>query len=396
MRFDTVIIGGGLAGMVAGIGLQKAGRSTAIVSTGQNALHFFSGSFDSLGEAPQEVLDLFSEAGIRLHYRPGVRLMPMGTFRESALSLDDISIFPTPKIGRKVLIVNFVGYHDFFSSFLAEGLEKEGMECRIRFLNLSDLTQPELGPNEMRAVQIARRMDQVWDKLVQEVRVLLKDDDTVVLPQVFGLKDASIPERIRQGIPAQVVFAGTLPPSVPGVRTQMLLKRRYEVLGGTYLMGDHVTGAHVFEDAVHSVVTKHLDRHYLEADHFILASGGFFSKGLISNPFKIFEPVFELDVDYNPDRNTWYNPSFDGAQPYMDFGVKTDASLRTFRKGEPLKNLYAAGSILGQTHPELGSGAGLAIRSALQVVDQILQEQPQDAADHTHPQDNEETNDHTL
>ena len=373
MRFDTVIIGGGLAGVVAGIALQKAGKSTAIVSTGQNALHFFSGSFESMQEAPQEVAEIFAEAGIRLHYSPGVCLMPMGGFRESALSLEDVRIFPTPKIGRKVLIVNFVGYHDFFSSFLAEGLEKQGMECRIRFLNLADLTQPEPGPNEMRAVQIARRMDQVWDKVVQEVRVLLKDDDTVVLPQVFGLKDPDIPARIRQAIPAQVVFAGTLPPSVPGIRTQIMLKHRYEVLGGTYLMGDKVTGAHVYEDRVHSVVTKHLDRHYLEADHFILATGGFFSKGLITNPFKIFEPIFELDVEYNPDRNTWYDPSFAGHQPYMGFGVRTDGQLLTSRNGSPIRNLYAIGSILGETHPELGSGAGLAVRSALQVVKEILQ-----------------------
>ncbi len=374
MRYDAVIIGGGLAGLTAGISLQKAGKNTAIVSTGQSALYFFSGSFESLQEPSPEIQSLFSEAGIRLHYQPGVRLMPMGTFKESALALEDVSLFPTPQFGKKVLIINFMAYHDFFSSFLAEGLEKQGMECRIRFLNLGDLVQPELSPNQMRAVQIARKMDQVWEKVVQEVRVLLKDEDTVVLPQVFGLEDASIPERIRQGIPARVVFAGTLPPSVPGIRTQMLLKKRYEVLGGTYLMGDRVTGAHVYEDVVQNVVTKHLDRHYLEAGHFILASGGFFSKGLISNPFKIYEPLFELDMDYDTDRNAWYDPTFANHQPYLHFGVKTDASLRPCRKGVPVKNLYVIGSILGETHPELGSGAGLAIRSALQVTQQITNE----------------------
>ncbi len=374
MRYDAVIIGGGLAGLTAGISLQKAGKSTAIVSTGQSALYFFSGSFESLQEPSPEIQSLFSEAGIRLHYQPGVRLMPMGTFMESALALEDVSLFPTPQFGKKVLIINFMAYHDFFSSFLAEGLEKQGMECRIRFLNLGDLVQPELSPNQMRAVQIARKMDQVWEKVVQEVRVLLKDEDTVVLPQVFGLEDASIPERIRQGIPARVVFAGTLPPSVPGIRTQMLLKKRYEVLGGTYLMGDRVTGAHVYEDVVQNVVTKHLDRHYLEAGHFILASGGFFSKGLISNPFKIYEPLFELDMDYDTDRNAWYDPTFANHQPYLHFGVKTDANLRPCRKGVPVKNLYVIGSILGETHPELGSGAGLAIRSALQVTQLITNE----------------------
>ena len=374
MRYDAVIIGGGLAGLTAGISLQKAGKNTAIVSTGQSALYFFSGSFESLQEPSPEIQSLFSEAGIRLHYQPGVRLMPMGTFKESALALEDVSLFPTPQFGKKVLIINFMAYHDFFSSFLAEGLEKQGMECRIRFLNLGDLVQPELSPNQMRAVQIARKMDQVWEKVVQEVRVLLKDEDTVVLQQVFGLEDASIPERIRQGIPARVVFAGTLPPSVPGIRTQMLLKKRYEVLGGTYLMGDRVTGAHVYEDVVQNVVTKHLDRHYLEAGHFILASGGFFSKGLISNPFKIYEPLFELDMDYDTDRNAWYDPTFANHQPYLHFGVKTDASLRPCRKGVPVKNLYVIGSILGETHPELGSGAGLAIRSALQVTQQITNE----------------------
>lgn len=375
MRFDTVIIGGGLAGLVSGISLQQAGRSTAIVSTGQNALHFFSGSFESLEEAPGRLAELFAEAGVRLHYRPGVRLMPLGTFRPAALSLEDVSLFEDPGFAHKVLIVSFTGYHDFFSSFLAEGLEKAGMSCRIHLLDLPEIERLRQSPSEVRSVQIARAMDRIWERVVQEVRAALQDEDTVILPQVFGLKDVSVPGRIRQGVPARVVFAGTLPPSVPGIRTQALLKRRFELLGGTYLAGDEAVQASLEDGRVRSIATRNLDRHALEASHFILASGGFFSKGLRSNPFRVYEPVFGLDVDYADDRNTWYDPAFAGDQPYRQFGLKTDAALHPLLGGTPVKNLYAVGSVLGGTRPEFGSGAGLAIRSAFAAVDAILKEE---------------------
>ena len=379
MKFDTVIIGGGLAGLVSGISLQKAGQNVAIISTGQNALHFFSGTFESIEEAPQQMADLFEEAGIRLQYRPGVRLMPLGRFMPSALSLEDVSLFADPQFARKALIVNFEGYHDFFTSFLAEGLEKQGITCRIHLLRLPELDSLRTSPGEMRTVQIARTMDRNWEKVVREIRAELKDEDTVILPQVFGLQDTTVPGRIRKDVPAQVVFIGTMPPSVPGIRTQMLLKRRYELLGGTYLMGDEAVKAHIHDGVVHSIVTRNLDSHYLEARHFILASGGFFSKGLKSNPFRIFEPVFGLDVEAAEDRNTWYNPSFAADQPYLQYGVKTDEALHGILDGQPLKNLFAIGSILGATRPEFGSAAGLAVRSALAAVDQILQSSPENA-----------------
>ena len=342
MRFDTVIIGGGLAGLTAGISLQEAGRSTAIVSTGQNALHFFSGSFESLEEAPERIVGLFARAGIPLHYSPGVRLMPLGTFRPAALSLDDVSLFDKPKFARKVLIVNFQDYQDFFSSFLADGLRHQGIACRI--VTPGHLADPSMRvrAGELRSVQIARTMDKFWEKAVQEIRILLKDEDAVILPQVFGLEDPTIPGRIREGIPARVIIVGTLPPSVPGTRTQRLLKRRYEALGGTYLAGDKVLQARVEGGRVRNVTTRNLGGHILEADHFILATGGYFSKGLKSNPFRVYEPVFGLDVRQEADRSKWYDADFQAEQPYMAFGVETDASLHPLRDGRALRSALAA------------------------------------------------------
>ena len=49
MKFDTIIIGGGLSGLTAGIELSRNGQKCLIVSSGQSALHFFSGSFELYG-----------------------------------------------------------------------------------------------------------------------------------------------------------------------------------------------------------------------------------------------------------------------------------------------------------------------------------------------------------
>ena len=372
MRFDTVIIGGGLAGLTAGISLQEAGQKVAIVSAGQNAMHFFSGNFENAGPVRERISALFAAAGVRTHALDGVQLMPMGRFQPVSLTLEDVTVFQDEHVAEKALIVNFTGFHDFYGTFLAEALEKSGTACRIRFVRLPEMEHLRLSPSEMRSVNIARAMDEHWEKVVSDIRILHKDEDLILLPQVFGLKDASVLDKIRTALPARVAFIGTMPPSVPGIRTQMLLKRRFEVLGGTFLMGDEVTSAALHEGVVSSITTRNLDTVRLFADHFILASGGFFSKGLAATPTQVYEPLFGLDIDYPEERKAWYDPDFFADQPYMDFGVKTDESLHAIKDGEPVQNLFAIGSVLGNTRKEAyGTAAGLAIRTAFAVVDII-------------------------
>lgn len=410
MKFDVAIIGGGLAGLTAGLSLQRQGLSTVIISSGQNAMHFSSGAFELLSRTPDgmpvdspledipllpgehpyskiglprltklidEVPQLFASAGIKLQghaLRNSFRITPTGTLKRAWLALEDVALLPTVEtsVGRKVLLVNLAGYPDFFTSFIAEGLEARGSSVRICSLKLPEMEALRNSPSEMRSVNIARVMDTAWKSVVDGVKLLLRGEDSVILPQVFGLKDETVLSLVRGGIPANVLFVGTMPPSVPGIRAQMKQKAAYEKAGGTTLMGDSAVSAVFDGGRIVSLRTRNLGDHPVEAREFILATGGFFSKGLSSTPSRVYESLFSLDVDYDADRNKWYAYDFFTPQPYLDFGVRTDNSFRAVRDGEPIENLRAVGSILGGAQAfRLGCGGGVAILSALAVAEDL-------------------------
>ncbi len=415
MKFDTIIIGGGLAGLVCGIRLQKAGKKCAIISAGQSAMHFSSGTFDLLGkladgtvvEKPLEALGKLDaghpysiigteQVGRYAAEAPaflegcGVavagsaaenswRITPTGERKPAWLTLSDFTPLKSrdEKIGQKALIVNILGYLDFNTKFLADSFEKQGTVCRIASIKLEEMERLRKNPSEMRATNIARVMDRdgIWEKAAAQVKGLLKDEDVVILPAVFGLKDGSVIESLRKAVGVKTMFVATMPPSVPGIRTQMTLKAEFEKEGGRFFLGDSVVETSFNADgSVESVKTSNFGDIKMHADNFVLATGSFFSKGLIATPENVYEPVFGIDLIKEEQRENWFDRNFWNRQNYISFGAKIDNRLNVSIEGNKVANLYAIGSLIGGCNALYeGCGGGVAIISALAAADAILE-----------------------
>jgi len=415
MRYDTIIIGGGLAGLVCGIKLQKAGQKCAIVSSGQSAMHFFSGSFDLLNRMPDggsvdnpmeaidrlpeshpyrilgkdkiskyaaEASEFFNDSGIKVSGDPEKntwRITPTGERKRTWLTLDDFTPLTSKeeKVGEKVLIVNILGYLDFNTKFIADSFEKQGSECRICSIKLDEMERLRKNPSEMRATNIARVMDRdgVWEKAAEQIKELVQDEDTVVLPAVFGLKDVEVVENLRKKVGIKTMFIQTMPPSVPGIRTQMNLRSIFEKAGGRFLLGDTVTDATFDKNGkVESIVTMNFDDISIYADNFVLATGSFFSKGMIATPRKVFEPVFGVDLILEGGREKWFDNNFWKKQNYISYGARISPELNPFIDDSKVENLYVIGSLIGGSNTLYeGCGGGISIITALAAADKILE-----------------------
>ncbi len=413
MKFDTIIIGGGLAGLICGIRLQQSGQRCAIISTGQSALHFSSGSFDLLGYSPDghelvhplegienlnedhpyrqldievierylsEIPQMFKSSGINLqgsssnHYR----ITPTGGIKNTWLTLDDFHVFDARDKfpWEKALVVNFDGFLDFYPQFIVDAFESHGVKTYFKSISLPVLDKIRENSTEMRSANIARVFEspEHLDRMIEILGILDIDSEVIVMPAVFGLDSDKPLNYLKSKLSKPLCLIPTSFPSVPGIRTQQQLIQHFTAQGGTHLLGDSVVSA-ILDDDNRVITIKTLNQGEVNfvANDYILATGSFINKGLIASPDSVVEPLFNIDVDYDMDRNNWYDKNFFNPQPYMNFGVKTDKDYRAMRAGKRIDNLYAIGSILsGSNMLQEGCGAGVSLLTAFKVGDTIL------------------------
>ncbi|MFQ2717814.1 glycerol-3-phosphate dehydrogenase subunit GlpB [Aeromonas caviae] len=422
MKFDSIVIGGGMAGLSAALRLAEAGQKTLLMASGQSALHFSSGSLDLLESDgdPRAALPAFmaahpdhpyskvgmqniegsladlqrhcAEEGLPLmrQERNHQRLTPIGTLKSTWLSPDTCACVTDAPAPDAILLATLEGFRDFHPALAAANLATHARFAHSRILTgeirLPQLAQFSRNPHEFRSADIARLFDKqgpgqqdLLADLAREISRMVQECGVpgcrhIVLPACLslGLVGPRLSELERR-TGCTIKEVATMPPSLIGMRMQEALKRRFMALGGTFLTSERVLGASYDGDKVIGVHSQHGEDQLFEADHFVLASGSFFSRGLESRLGGIREPIFDADVLSLAERDAWAGRRLFDHHPFMGFGVKTDERLRVLRGGRPLANLYGAGSVLAHFDPiKEGSGSGVAVATGWQAAGHIL------------------------
>lgn len=424
MKFDSIVIGGGMAGLSAALRLAEAGQKTLLMASGQCALHFSSGSVDLLESDgdPRAALPAFmaahpdhpyskvgmqniegsladlqrhcAEEGLPLMRQEHnhQRLTPIGTLKSTWLSPDTCACMTDAPAPDVILLATLEGFRDFHPALAAANLATHARFAHSRILTgeirLPQLAQFSRNPHEFRSADIARLFDKqgpgqqdLLADLAREISRMVQGCGVpgcrhIVLPACLslGLVGPRLSELERR-TGCTIKEVATMPPSLIGMRMQEALKRRVMTLGGTFLTSERVLGARYDGDKVIGVHSQHGEDQLFEADHFVLASGSFFSRGLESRLGGIREPIFDADVLSLAERDAWAGRRLFDHHPFMGFGVKTDERLRVLRGGRPLTNLYGAGSVLAHYDPiKEGSGSGVAVATGWQAAGHILAE----------------------
>ncbi len=393
LGYDTIVIGAGLAGLMAALGRVNQGERVMVLAKGQGATHWTGGSIDLLDAAEHEhnpaaaveqVLQNGSEHPYKLVGMAGIEaafdqfrsvcadaqypypgdtrrnvLLPtaMGALRPTCLLpvsmiAGDSRQLPDGK-GAALLIAGFHAMRDFFPPLIAANLREQGIAAAGAYLELP----PSNRQKDFNTVAFARLFEQPAFRadVGRQLRELVRQGgySHIALPAVLGLDHAAAIVADLQAASGALVFEiPTLPPSVPGMRLYNLLSQHLERAGARVQLGSWVLraeGSNGRLETIYSEAAARTPAH--RADRFVLATGGIIGGGLRGQASgEILETALGLPVQAPDGRGNWFDARFLNQQghPVFRAGIKVDEQFRPLDAAGNVvyENVQVAGTTL--------------------------------------------------
>ncbi len=411
----VVVIGAGLAGLVAANRLASAGVGVTLLAKGIGGLQLGQGTIDVLGYSPDRVtnpiLTLSAVASARPEHpyatlgaapvHAGIdylkQLLPellvgdaeanyqlptaVGAIRPTCL-VQPTMLAGHVRDGAKVVIVGLRRLKDFHPRLVAENLARtqlpDGGRLAARHL-MVDVPARE-GEVDSFGLTYARAFDDpaFRERFVATLAPLLNEGETVGLPAVVGVKDLTAFHDLTEKLGHPVFEIPLPPPSVPGMRLNNALLDRAKAAGVRVVTGSRVVSVRAAGGSVQAVVaaTAGAPREFV-ADAFVLATGGFESGGLeLDSHGNVTETLFGLPVE-RAEGELVHGDYWGAEQPLFKAGLRVGADMRVVDGSGAVvhSNLHAAGGVLaGSSRWSEKSGDGIALGSAMRAVDAILEE----------------------
>ena len=409
---DILVVGSGMAGLMAAIVASGQGKRVTLLSRGCGSLNIGSGCVDVLGYVngqpvegqPLEALDslperhpyrLVGKEGVEealktlcavsaRHGAPleaaanGNRRVPtiLGTLKPTCLTLPSCrgELLET---AASALVVSVEGLRDSHPALVTSQLRRYPHLAAVTW-HEAHLENPIPGAHRnLSPLDIARYVESpegtAW--LAAGLRKALRATpaDVVLLPPVCGLSNAAW-EAVAAAVPVPLVEMPTLPPGVGGLRLYTALKSELQARDVDMVENALVTGAEC--DGKHCaalVAETACGRRRFAAKAFVMATGGFMGGGFLSSPGEAREtvfglPVLQADGSLLPARpEDWSDQNIFGNHAFASAGVMVNAAMSPLRiDGTPaLNNVFFAGrSVGGYDFASEKSGNGVAVATA--------------------------------
>ena len=410
----VVVIGAGLAGLVAANRLAGRGLSVTLLTKGIGGLQLGQGTIDVLGYAPDRVtnpvLTLSAIASAQPEHpyavigagplHTGVEYLKellgpdllvgdvetnyqlptaVGAIRPTCLASPSM-VAGHVRDGQQVVVVGLRRLKDFHPKLIAANLARTPLPDggRLTARSLSVDVPARDGEVDSSGLTYARAFDDPGfrERFATTLAPFLAEGETVGLPAVLGLKDLAAWRDVAERLGHPVFEIPLPPPSVPGMRLNEALTALAKAAGVRIVNGSRTVAVRVSDGVVRgvTVATAGAPREFT-ADVFVLATGGFESGSLaLDSHGRVTETLFGLPLG-GTEGDLVHGDYWGAEQPLFRVGVRVAKDMRVVDAGGTVvhPNLFAAGGIIGgSSRWAEKSGDGVALASAVQAADAIL------------------------